>query len=352
MLAQLNSKIPALSIIKYSRAIATFVITLIICSCSDNKNGPQITGMTMGTTYSVHWTKLPDTITLAQLQAKINTRLEEINDLMSTYKPHSQLSGFNRSRETGWHAVELEIAELVNLALNVSGESNGAFDITVGPLVNLWGFGPSETAFSPPTQTEINIAKRSVGYKFLESRLQPPALNKKLVDLYIDLSAIAKGYAVDQISTILQTENIKNFMIEIGGEVKGQGVAAHGKPWRIGIETPQTQRGNIEAVISLEDVGVATSGNYRNFIEHEGKTYSHTIDPRTGYPVTHSLSSVTVVHDSVTIADAWATAFLVLGADQAYKIAQRENMATLLITREESTFKVTASDAMKKYLTE
>ena len=345
MLAQLTSKFLAF----YSTVGLTSAI-LLFSACSSEPPGPQITGLTMGTSYSVQWTELPDDVKPVKIKEKIETCLGDINDLMSTYIRHSQLSGFNLSRETGWHAVEPELANLVTTALKISKKSRGAFDVTVGPLVNLWGFGPSETEFALPTQTEINIAKRSVGYQHLQARLQPAALNKKLIDLYVDLSAIAKGYAVDEIAKILDSENIEHYMVEIGGEVKGIGLAPHGEPWRIGIETPQVQHGNIEAILSLDNVGVATSGDYRNVIEHDGKTYSHTIDPRTGYPVKHNLGSVTVIHESVAIADAWATAFLVLGPAKSYRIAQQEQLAIFLITREGRQYKSTASDAMKKYL--
>ena len=347
MLAQLTSKFFA-----FYSTIWLSSILLLFSACSSESPGPQITGLTMGTSYSVQWTELPDNVELEKIKESIETRLGDINDLMSTYIPHSQLSGFNLSRETGWHAVETELANLVSVALEVSEQSQGAFDVTVGPLVNLWGFGPSETEFALPSQTEINIAKRSVGHQHLQARMQPAALNKKLVDLYVDLSAIAKGYAVDEIAKILDAQNVEHYMVEIGGEVKGKGLAPHGESWRIGIETPQAQRGNIEAILSLHDVGVATSGDYRNVIELDGKTFSHTIDPRTGYPVKHNLSSVTVIHKSVAIADAWATAFLVLGPAKAYEIAQQKQLATFLITREGKLYKTTASDAMKKYITQ
>ena len=348
MLAQMQSKFLAFSITQYMMLVLGVLFVLLLNACSSDPPGPQLTGLTMGTSYSVQWTELPASIKVSQLQTNIETRLEEINDLMSTYLPHSQLSGFNRSRETGWHAVEPELAELTRLALDISEQSRGAFDVTVGPLVNIWGFGPDEFEFSLPTQTEINIAKRSVGYQNLRARLEPAALNKKIVDLYVDLSAIAKGYAVDEVAKILDASNIEHYMIEIGGEVKGKGKAPHGEAWRIGIETPQTQRGNIEAVLSLNNIGIATSGDYRNTFEHEGVTYSHTINPNTGRPVTHNLASVTVMHESVAIADAWATAFMVLGPDATYRIAQQKQLAVFFITNEEDRFKTTASDVMKK----
>ena len=346
MLAQMQSKFLAFFANQYFILAAVFMLS----ACDSNDTDPQLTGITMGTNYSVQWKELPDSVDIVQLRESIETRLQQINDLMSTYLSHSQLSGFNRSRETGWHAVEPELAELTSLALEISRQSKGAFDVTVGPLVNLWGFGPDETEFVFPTQTEIDIAKRSVGYHYLQARLEPAALNKKIIDLYVDLSAIAKGYAVDQIAEILNRNNFQHYMIEIGGEVKGKGTAPHGEAWRIGIEAPRALKGNVEAVLSLNNVSVATSGNYRNFFEHEGVMYSHTIDPVSGYPVKHNLASVTVIHESATLADAWATAFMVMGPKLSYEIAQQNNLAVYLITQEGIQYKTTASDRMRTYI--
>ena len=326
------------------------VLTLLLGSCTDSPHETKIIGFTMGTSYSVQLTDSHSDIQKDALKQKITQRLDTINFLMSTYDKTSQLSEFNQSREIGWHAVDRELAELVTLALQVSEFSNGAFDITIGPLVNLWGFGPSETAFKFPSEVEIAIALKSVGYQHLQARLEPPALNKNRVDLYVDLSAIAKGYAVDEIAKILDDNSIENYMVEIGGEVKGKGVAPHGQPWRIGIETPKAQRGKIEEIISLNNVGVATSGDYRNFIEHEGKRFSHTIDPRTGYPVSHNLGSVTVLNESTAIADAWATAFLVMGPAQTHRISNKNKIAALLLAHDNGQSKSTASDVMKTFL--
>ena len=326
-------------------------IVLLLISCSSDKSGPQITGSTMGTSYSVQWSDDSIATSVTELKQNIEQRLERINSLMSTYLPSSQLSDFNQSRETGWHAVDIELAELVNRALSISQQTNGAFDITIGPLVNLWGFGPSETNFTFPSDTEINIAKRSIGYQHLEVRIDPPALNKKLADLYVDLSAIAKGYAVDEIAKLMDVEGIDNYMVEVGGEVKGKGIATHGKPWRIGIETPNIQRGGVEEIISLKDAGIATSGDYRNFIEHNGKRYPHTIDPNTGYPIDHNLGSVTVIHNSTAIADAWATAFMVLGPEVSLNLATKNKLTGMLITRNATEYTSTEFGRMKFYLT-
>ncbi len=339
MLPQLNSNF-----------LFLLVLLLLSNACSQQATDSKILGSTMGTSYSVQFTELPEDQTKDELKIIIEQRLEKINAVMSTYDKHSQLSEFNHSRETGWHAADKELAELVLLSLQISEQSYGAFDVTVGPLVNLWGFGPSDVEITLPTETEVSIANRSIGYTHLHARLDPPALNKQLVDLYVDLSAIAKGYAVDEIAKILDAREIENYMVEIGGEVKGKGFAPHGDYWRIGVETPKFQRGNIEEIIALKNIAVATSGDYRNYVEHDGQQFSHTIDPRSGYPVKHNLGSVTVLHESTAVADAWATAFLVMGADEAFQRSEQLNIPVLLITRNGNQFESTFNSAMKPFL--
>lgn len=326
------------------------VIFLSIGACTSEKPGPQISGQTMGTTYSIQWSD-DKNISLEKLEHDINLRLEQINQLMSTYISDSQLSEFNQSRDTGWHAVDKELAAVVTTALDICQKSDGAFDITIGPLVNLWGFGANEVNFQFPSKTEINIAKRSIGCQHLETRLSPPAINKKLATLYVDLSAIAKGYAVDEVANILNGYQIQNYMVEIGGEVKAKGIASHGDHWRIGIETPHVNRGSIVDVISLNNISVATSGDYRNFFEHNGERFSHTIDPKTGYPIKHKLSSVTILHHSATLADAWATAFMVMGANKSLEIAKTNGLTGLLIRRYGEEYEKTTFGEMGEYLT-
>jgi len=330
------------------RALTLLFVFSLISACSIDQQAPQILGNTMGTTYSVQWH--PQNISASELKQTIETRLIAINQVMSTYDAQSQLSQFNASRETGWHAVDTSLAAIVLQAQDITQKSLGAFDISVGPLVNLWGFGPDQTEFGFPTPTEINIAMRSVGSQYLQARLQPPALNKNIKDLYVDLSAIAKGYGVDEIARIMDQAGVENYMVEVGGEVKCKGVGYHGDAWRIGIEAPNMLRGEVEQILSLDNIAVATSGDYRNFFEHEGQTYSHTIHPHTGYPVQHNLGSVTVAHESAAIADAWATALLVLGPTQALEVAAQQGLAVLLITREQKGYKTTVNSYMRDYL--
>ena len=331
-----------------TRLIYIVLLAALTTACSIDNLEPKILGNTMGTTYSVQWH--PQELSASQLKQKIDTRLLEINAVMSTYDETSELSQFNHSREAGWHAVDSTLAELVELSMHINKNSRGAFDITVGPLVNLWGFGPDQVELTLPNSTEIDIAARSVGSQYLRVRPSPPALMKDISDLYVDLSAIAKGYGVDEVAKILDQAGVENYMVEIGGEVKCKGVGHHGDPWRIGIETPKFERGEIQEILALDNISVATSGDYRNFIEYEGKYYSHTIDPTTGYPVTHNLKSITVAHPSAAHADAWATALLVLGPELALQIADQQQLPILMITREQSGYKTTSNQLMHTYL--
>ena len=327
------------------------IFALLTAACGPSAPTVKINGFTMGTSYSIKWVDAPEKINTSQIKDLIDQRLKKINALMSTYDPDSQLSRFNQSRQAGWHAVDRELAWLVEQALLISQQTAGAFDITVGPLVNLWGFGPHQGEFQLPTETAIDTALSRVGYQHLQARLEPPALNKNLADLYVDLSAIAKGYGVDEVAKILEAFAIENYMVEIGGEVKAAGAAPHGGAWRIGIETPDTPGRKVAAIIALNHAGMATSGDYRNFFEYNGQQYSHTIDPRTGYPVKHNLGSVTVVNDSTALADAWATAFMVLGAQQAFGLSSTMNLAVLLITKEKAGYKSTPNQPMRAFLT-
>ncbi len=330
------------------RIVHILLLALLTAACSIDNLEPQILGNTMGTTYSVQWH--PQDVSASQLKQKIDARLQAINAVMSTYDETSELSQFNQSRDTGWHAVDPTLAELVKLSSHIHQSSQGAFDITVGPLVNVWGFGPDQAEFSFPDAVEIQIAQRSVGAHHLMVRSNPPALNKKIPDLYVDLSAIAKGYGVDEVAKIMDQAGVENYMVEIGGEVKSKGVGHHGDAWRVGIEAPNFERGKIEEILALDNISIATSGDYRNFIEHKGQYYSHTINPTTGYPVTHNLGSITVAHQSAANADAWATALLVLGPELALTIADQQQLPILMITRELKGYKTTSNQYMRRYL--
>lgn len=296
------------------------------------------TGKTMGTTYSVKVSELPDGVSQVALQDEIVRCLETVNRQMSTWLPDSEISRFNRYQETDWFPVSSETAFVVKTAIEVSRKTNGAFDVTVGPLVNLWSFGPGPRGHALPEPAIIEAAKARVGYQFLEVRFDPPALKKTRADVYVDLSAIAKGFGVDQVAELLESRSIADYMVEIGGEVRAKGMKPDGTPWRIGIETPTPFSRGIQRAVALSGQSMATSGDYRNFVIIDGKRYSHTIDPKTGWPVHHQLTSASVIAENCMLADAYATALMVLGPDEGYNWAEQQGLAALLIVREGDQF--------------
>lgn len=316
--------------------IVSFVLILpLLATCSRAPEPPtlELHGSTMGTSYSVQAVELPSGIEPQQLKREIDMELERVNDLMSTYRDSSEVSRFNRSPSTDWFAVTPALASLAQEALSMSEASGGAFDATVGPLVNLWGFGPGSGPDSVPSDAQIAEALVRVGHDKLSVRADPPALRKSEPRLYLDLSAIAKGYGVDRIAELLDDAGVLNYLVEIGGELRGRGHNGRAQPWQIAVERPDPGAREAYSVVELHDGAMATSGDYRNFFERGGKLYSHTIDPRTGHPVAHRLASVTVLAPTTARADALATALLVLGPEKGLDLAEQLQIAALFILR-------------------
>lgn len=332
-----------------------FILTFIFLSCQKESKPSYLValdGPTMGTLYSikiVNHDLIGTEHDSSTLHHGIDSLLRLINQQMSTYQKNSELSLFNQYRGRDWFPVSIDLCLVIKKSLQISKISGGAFDITVGPLVNLWGFGPEERVELIPTEANIQERKKLVGYDKLEVRISPPALKKKISEMYCDLAAIAKGYAVDKVGEYLENHQIKNYIVDIGGEVKVSGKNHLGASWKIGIATPDDQYG-IQKVIFLKNMAVATSGDYRNYFEKDGIRYSHTIDPHSGRPITHQLASVTVIHDSCMVADGLATAINVLGPDKGYQLAQRLNLAVFMIIREENRFVERMTPPFKKFL--
>jgi thiamine biosynthesis lipoprotein len=310
----------------------------------------SITGKTMGTIFSI---KIVDDKNLSNdyyfLESEINELLKEINRQMSTYIKDSEISRFNDYDSTGWFNISYNFASLLKTALEVSSISEGAFDITVGPLVNLWGFGPELKKPEVPGVKELLEAKSKTGYKFIEVRVDSPSVKKDKSEIYLDMSAIAKGYAVDKVAELLSSKKIINYMVEIGGEVRTGGKNNKEESWKIGIETPDSPS-NVQKVISISNYSIATSGDYNNYFEENGIRYSHTIDPRTGMPITHKLASVTVIHSNCTLADAYATAINVMGPTVGYDFALKEKLIIYMIVREESGFEEKLTPQFSNFL--
>jgi thiamine biosynthesis lipoprotein len=305
----------------------------------------------MGTQYTVKLARLPEGIDLEVLSGQIRARLETVNAAMSTYLPDSEVSRFSRHQGEDWFPVSPETARVVETALRIGASSGGALDITVAPVVDLWGFGPGPRRTAPPSDDEVARARRAVGLEKIDVRADPPAIRKKDAATAIDLSAVAKGFAVDEVARHLEAVGVESYMVEIGGEVRTRGVKGSGSPWTIGIVTPDDDRFGVERLAALGDRAMATSGDYRNFFEFEGRRYSHTIDPRTGRPVTHDLASVSVVAATCMEADALATALLVLGPESGYRLAVELKLAALFIRRASNgTLSQRATPAMEEIL--
>lgn len=295
-----------------------------------------IRGETMGTTYNIRAVtkrELPNQ--LQNLQAEVDSLLAEVNRQMSTYDPQSELSRFNQAASDKWVPVSSELLTVIDDARQISDLTKGAFDVTVGPVVNLWKFGPDKERKNFPTDQEIADAKNLVGYQQVQTHYELLAVQKEQDGVYVDLSAIAKGYGVDVVFQLLKDRGLTDFMVEIGGEVRATGLKPDGEPWQIGIELPTEQAGDFDEIVGLHDKALATSGDYRNFFMHDGKRYSHTINPLTGRPVEHSLASVSVLHDRCEMADGWATAFLVLGPDAGYNLAEQQKLAAFFQIRKD-----------------
>ena len=325
------------------------VLATLVASCSDEGQAVALNGATMGTTWQVTVAAPPATLDRDTLERAIDAELDRINAQMSTWDDGSVLSRFNAFDGDDWFEVPPETLEVVEAAQALSALSAGAFDVTVGPLVNLWGFGADGVGRALPAEADVDAARRRIGYGKLQTRRDPPALRKTQGDLYVDLSAIAKGYAVDRLAGIAEDFGLANYLVEIGGELRTRGHNAHGEDWRIAIERPVPGERAVHRVLRISGEAVATSGDYRNFFEVDGQRYSHTIDPRTGRPVTHTLASVTVVHASALAADALATALSVLGPQDGVELAEREGIAALFVTHHGEALRETATAAFEGY---
>jgi thiamine biosynthesis lipoprotein len=306
---------------------------LLAAACARVPAELVLSGPTMGTTYTVKVAAPPESVDAARLRATIDDVLAQIDRSMSGYREDSEVARFNASASAEWHDVSAELASVVQAALEVSEASGGAFDITVAPLVAAWGFGPGGVPKVLPDDAQIARISGAVGYRKLHARLDPPALRKEVPALTIDLNGIAPGFAVDRLADRLRALKVDNFMIDIGGEIRARGRNARGERWHIAVEQPvDTQRAPYAGVY-LDDAAVSTSGEYRDYYERDGRRYSHTIDPRTGWPLDRAPGSVVVIASATVQADAWATAMNVLGPSDGLALAEKNLLPVMFIER-------------------
>ncbi|UNU73816.1 FAD:protein FMN transferase [Moraxella nasovis] len=328
--------------------------SIILTACSDTPNYQKLEGQTMGTSYHITF-ELPKNVDKSAISASIDDRLDDIIHSMSTYEKDSTISKFNQLRAGDSIQIDDDFSRVLADSRTIFAQSGGVFDPTVYPLVELWGFGSKmnvERLQSPPSESEINAAKDKIGLD--KVILNGNTLTKTTDGVGLDFSAIAKGYGVDAIADVLRSKyHITNYMVEIGGEVATHGHNAKNQPWTLAIDSPiegsTVQDRNVIATITQNGDGlnIATSGNYRNSIEFDGVRYSHSINPHTSHPVADGAPSVTVVHDSVALADGWATALTATSFQQALAIANSNNIKALFIikNKDKDKFELVKSDA-------
>lgn len=322
------------------------------CSFEAEEKVWEISGPVFGTRYHVSVVMADDQARLESIARGIEEVLEGVDGSMSTWRDDSELSRFNQlPDQSQWTTISPGLYRVLARSRQISDLTAGAFDVTIGPIVNLWGFGPEARPENVPAEEQLTLLLAQTGYQHLDLRAEPPSL-KAEPRQYVDLSAIAKGYAVDEVARYLDSAGLSAFLVEIGGEVSTQGRKPDGSNWRLAIEAPVPGQREVNRVVVIGDRAMATSGDYRNYYESDGQRFSHTIDPSDGRPIDHYLASVTVIAEDCMTADALATAFNVMGTEEAIALATRENIAAYFIVRGDDGFETDHSPAFSSFLTQ
>jgi thiamine biosynthesis lipoprotein len=329
---------------KAYKAVLYSLLAMVIAACSPAIEQIEMSGETMGTTYTIK--VVGATIDASELGPRVNAVFEKINVQMSTWSPDSEISRFNRSRASDWFEISDEFLLVLDAARRINRQTEGAFDVTVSGLVNLWGFGAPERRSKIPQADEIAALLVHTGLGAFEIDASRKAVRKVDPEVQLDLSGIAKGYAVDLIAELLQQAGIGDFLVDIGGEIRSSGKRLDGSSWRVAIERPYGQSRSIESIeviVPLDNAAIATSGDYRNYFEIGDKRYSHIIDPRTGNPPDNRVASVSVITGDTMTADALATGLMVMGTEKALALAARNNLAVMIIERDGTGSRVFSS---------
>ncbi|MGB2131517.1 MAG: FAD:protein FMN transferase [Marinobacterium sp.] len=328
--------------------LAVFVFGILGCNQTPKEQVVGFDGLTMGTSFSMKWVAESD-VDVDQVKTEVGALLSRINQQMSTYIDDSELSVLNKTEPGREMVVSPELMQVLQEAQRISNLTGGAFDVTVGPLVNLWGFGPDGRITHAPEDEQIQSLQARIGYRFVY--LEPETLQlTKAGQQYIDLSAIAKGYGVDELARVLEVRGVEHYLVEIGGELRAKGGKPGGEPWRLAIETPSAGERSVQDVISVTAGAVATSGDYRNYFEEDGVRFSHTIDPRTARPITHRLASVTVIRPTCAEADALATALMVMGEEEGYNFALEQGIDAFFISKADQGFQTRHTPGFAQYM--
>lgn len=303
------------------------ITSLVMLTACHRPEEIKFSGRTMGTTWSLLSAQATDS-----MRQLIQSHLDQREAVLSHWQKDSAVTRFNDSRSTDWQPVPPELIQVIELARDIASKTGGALDITLAPLIDLWGFGAAGPAKAIPTEQQIAEAKTRCGWQHLHSRLDPPALKKDIPDLRLNVASVTEGFVIDELISRLQQQGLSDFLLEVGGEVAAIGHAPAGTAWRVGIQTPEATPGDALQTLPLSDLCIATSGNYRHRIETNGQSYSHLIDPRSGRPITHPLTSVSVIHSSSALADGYATALMILGPEKGRETAEKLGLRVFWIT--------------------
>jgi thiamine biosynthesis lipoprotein len=325
---------------------AVLGIAVVLVSCESASGPHELSGPTMGSLYHV---TIDDALTereREEARSVVEERLRELERLLSTYDSASEVSRFNRHESTDPFPVSKEVIDVLSLARHVSERSGGALDVTVAPLVDAWGFGPLDQQGSFPDAATVGELLTHVGWDLVVIDEAASTITKKDPAVRVDLSALGQGYAVEAVSAALEELGLGNFLVEMSGELKAVGSRRDGTPWRIGIEAPAEGPAGLWGTVELSDEGISTAGDYLNYIELAGLRYSHLVDPRTGRPLPLVGLSVSVVHESALVADAWDTALAVLGPYAGYALAEQEGLGAVFITRDGDGFRAWTTPAL------
>lgn len=339
--------------------VALLAAALLFVGCDQAPKSTKVSsadvtvleGKTMGTFWRVSVVGINEKRS-NELRNRIQTQLDADDQLLSTYKKDSALMRFNDTHSLSPWPVSEAMADIVTTAIRIGEKTEGAMDVTVGPLVNLWGFGPDKQPVMIPSQEQIDAAKAKTGLQHLTviNQYHQQYLQKDLPELYVDLSTVGEGYAADHLARLMEQEGISRYLVSVGGALDSRGMNAEGQPWRVAIQKPTDQENAVQAVVDINGHGISTSGSYRNYYELDGKRLSHVIDPQTGRPIEHNLVSVTVIAPTALEADAWDTGLMVLGPEKAKEVVRREGLAVYMITKEGDSFKTWMSPQFKSFL--
>ena len=335
-----------------SIAFLSALFVFLLFFSADDDDILQLSGYTMGTTFQLQFIGMPENFSRARIQSDITDILERLDRrIFSTYAEQSELSRFNRSPVGQPIRISRELLEVVLLAKEVSDKTDGAFDVTVGPLVNLWGFGPENSEEKIPSADQIRQAQKNVGYQHLLINPAQSSLSRD-ADVYVDLSGIAKGYVVDQVASYFDSIGVTSYFLEIGGELKIKGLKPDGQYWIPAVERPVDTPPQVYEILNSqgEELAIAGSGDYRNYFEVDGVRYSHEIDPRSGMPIAHNLAAAYVIDTEAARADAMATALMVLGFEAGLSLAQETDLAAYFIVRENSGFASYSTEQFARYI--